>query len=59
MRQLWNKEVEEARAVAIKAGIVFDRPIEYCAYVSRMKPMHQKYWRDASTRDELLTILAN
>jgi len=59
MRQLWNKEVEEARAVAIKAGIVFDRPIEYGAYVSRMKPMHQKYWRDASTRDELLTILAN
>lgn len=59
MRQLWNKQVDEARATAVKAGIVFDRPIEYGAYVSRMKPMHQKYWRDASTRDELLTILAN
>jgi len=59
MRQVWNKQVEEARLTAVKAGIVFDRPIEFGAYVARMKPMHQKYWKDPSTRDELLTILAN
>jgi TRAP-type C4-dicarboxylate transport system substrate-binding protein len=59
MRQLWLKQVDEARAIATKAGVVFERPIEFGAYVSRMKPLHQKYWLDTATRDELITILAN
>lgn len=59
MRQLWLKQVDEARAIAVKAGVVFDRPFEFGAYVSRMKPLHQKYWLDTATRDELITILAN
>ncbi len=59
MRELWVKQVEEAKVVARKAGVVFDRPIEYGAYVARMKPLLQKYWTNPDTKDELVTILAN
>ena len=59
MRELWDKRVKEAREIAIKAGSTFEQPIEYGAYVSRMKPLHQKYWKDPETRNELVTILAN
>ncbi len=59
MRELWNKRVSEARDIAIRAGSTFEQPIEYGAYVSRMKPLHQKYWKDPETRNELVTILAN
>lgn len=59
MRELWNKRVNEARDIATKAGSTFERPIEFGAYVSRMKPLHQKYWKDPETRNELVTILAN
>ena len=59
MRELWNKRVKDAREVAVKAGSTFDQPIEFGAYVSRMKPLHQKYWKDPDTRNELVTILAN
>lgn len=59
MRALWLKQVEEARAVARKAGVEFDRPVEYGAYVARMKPLLQKYWVNPETRDELVTILGN
>ncbi len=59
MRELWNKRVNDSRDVAAKAGSTFERPIEFGAYVSRMKPLHQKYWKDPETRNELVTILAN
>ena len=59
MRELWDKRVKEARGIAAKAGSTFDQPVEYGAYVSRMKPLHQKYWKDPETRNELVTILAN
>lgn len=59
MRELWNKRVNETREIAAKAGSTFERPIEFGAYVSRMKPLHQKYWKDPATRNELVTILAN
>jgi tripartite ATP-independent transporter DctP family solute receptor len=59
MRELWNKRVVESRDIAAKAGSTFERPIEFGAYLSRMKPLHQKYWRDPLTRNELVTILAD
>ena len=59
MRQLWQKRVVEAREIAIKAGVKFEAPSEFGAYISRMKPLHQKYWSDPATRTELMTILAN
>ncbi len=59
MRELWDKRVQESRAIAVKAGVEFVAPIEYGSYISRMKPLHQKYWLDPQTRDELLAILAN
>ena len=59
MRELWNKRVKESRDIAVKAGSTFEQPIEFGAYVSRMKPLHQKYWKDPETRNELVTILAN
>ena len=58
MRQLWQKRVVESRDIAIKSGVKFDAPIEFGAYISRMKPLHQKYWVDPATRTELMTILA-
>jgi tripartite ATP-independent transporter DctP family solute receptor len=59
MRELWNKQVKQSREIATKAGTTFEQPIEFGAYVSRMKPLHQKYWKDPATRNELVTILAN
>ena len=29
MRELWNKRVEESRAIAVKAGVTFDRPLDF------------------------------
>jgi tripartite ATP-independent transporter DctP family solute receptor len=57
MRELWNKRVIESKEIATKAGSTFERPIEFGSYLSRMKPLHQKYWKDPSTRNELATIL--
>ncbi len=59
MRELWNKRVKESRDIAIKAGATFEQPVEFGAYISRMKPLHQKYWKDPETRNELVTILTN
>ena len=59
MRQLWQKRVVEAREVAIKSGVKFEAPIEFGSYISRMKPLHQKYWTDPATRTELMTILSS
>ena len=58
-RELWDERVKEARDIAIKAGSTFEQPIEYGAYMSRMKPLHQKFWKHPETRNELVTILAN
>lgn len=59
MRQLWQRRVVEARDIAVKAGVKFDGPTEFGAYISRMKPLHQKYWTDPATRTELMTILSS
>ena len=59
MRQLWQKRVIESREIALKAGVKFEGPTEFGAYISRMKPLHQKYWTEPSTRTELMTILAS
>ena len=59
MRQLWQKRVIESREIALKAGVKFEGPTEFGAYISRMKPLHQKYWNEPSTRTELMTILAS
>jgi tripartite ATP-independent transporter DctP family solute receptor len=58
MRELWKKRVSESVEIATKAGVTFERPAEFGAYISRMKPLHQKYWVDPATRNELITILA-
>ncbi|MFO1342411.1 MAG: TRAP transporter substrate-binding protein DctP [Burkholderiales bacterium] len=58
MRELWNKRVEESRAIAVKAGVTFDRPLDFGSYLSRMKPLHQKYWKDPEMRTELVAILS-
>ncbi len=57
MRELWNKRVLESKEIAAKAGVTFDRPLDFGSYISRMKPLHEKYWRDPATRTELLNIL--
>lgn len=59
MRELWNKRVEESRAIALKAGVTFERPLDFGSYISRMKPLHQKYWTNPEMRQELVTILSS
>lgn len=59
MRELWNKRVDESRAIALKAGVTFDRPLDFGSYLSRMKPLHQKYWKNPEMRTELVAILSN
>lgn len=59
MRELWNKRVEDSRAIATKSGVSFDRPIDFGSYLSRMKPLHQKYWTNPEMRQELVTILSS
>jgi tripartite ATP-independent transporter DctP family solute receptor len=57
MRELWNKRVEESRVTASKAGSTFQRPSDFGIYVSLMKPLYSKYWKDNELRTELLAIL--
>lgn len=58
MRELWNKRVDDARALTTKAGAVYQPAGDSGPLVSRMGPLYKKYLADSQTREELLTIIA-
>lgn len=58
MRELWNRRVEEARALTTKAGSVYQTVADAGQLVRRMSPLYQKHLADSQTRDELLTIIS-
>ena len=57
MRQLWKARVEQARTVAAKQGTEFAVMKDYAPLVTKMRPLHDKYFQDPVTRQELFTIL--
>jgi tripartite ATP-independent transporter DctP family solute receptor len=59
MRQLWKLKVDQARAAAAKQGSEFSTMKDYGPLVTRMRPLHDKYFQDPVTRQELFTILSN
>ena len=59
MRQLWTARVEQARQAAIKQGSDFAPMRDYGPLVTKMRPMHDRYFADPVTREELFTILSN
>ena len=60
MRELWNKRVEESRAIAVKAGVTLRSPARlWLLPEPHVKPLHQKYWKDPEMRTELVAILSN
>lgn len=58
MRQLWKARVEQARTNAAKQGTEFAVMRDYGPMVSKMRVMHDKYFQDPVTRQELFTILS-
>lgn len=59
MRDLWNKRVTQARDIASKQGVQFNKVTDVSIMVRKMAPLYSKYLADPTTREELLTILAN
>jgi tripartite ATP-independent transporter DctP family solute receptor len=59
MRQLWKVKVDQARAAAAKQGSEFATMKDYGPLVTKMRPLHDKYFQDPVTRQELFTILSN
>lgn len=59
MRELWNKRVALALETSTKQGSNFVKVRDVSPMVRRMGPLYNKYMTDATTRQELLTIIAN
>lgn len=59
MRQLWKERVDLARQTAQKQGSDFAPMRDYGPLVTKMRPMHDRYFADPVTREELFTILSN
>ena len=59
MRDLWNRRVAQAQEVAARQGSQFVRVKDISPFVRRMAPLYNKYMADPTTREELLTIVAN
>ena len=59
MRDLWNKRVAQAQEIASKQGSQFVRVKDISPFVRRMAPLYSKFMADPTTREELLTIVAN
>lgn len=59
MRQLWRDRVELSRQNAVKQGSEFTIVYDYGPLIRRMGPLHGKYLKDPTTRDELLAIIAS
>lgn len=59
MRDLWSKRVAQAQEVTTKQGAQFTRVKDVSPFVRRMSPLYAKYMNDPTTREELLTIIAN
>jgi hypothetical protein len=51
--------VDSARAAATKQGSEFATMKDYGPMVTKMRPLHDKYFQDPVTRQELFTILSN
>jgi tripartite ATP-independent transporter DctP family solute receptor len=58
MRQLWKARVEQARINAAKQGTEFAVMRDYGPMVAKMRSLHDKYFQDPVTRQELFTILS-
>ncbi|CAN7601964.1 TRAP transporter substrate-binding protein [Acidovorax sp. LjRoot129] len=58
MRELWNKRVAQALETTAKQGSQFVRVKDVSPFVRRMAPLYNKYMADPTTREELLTIIA-
>ena len=59
MRELWNKRVALALDATTKQGSQFVKVRDVSPMVRRMGPLYGKYMADPTTREELLTIIAN
>jgi TRAP-type C4-dicarboxylate transport system substrate-binding protein len=59
MRELWNKRVAQAQETTAKQGAQFVRVKDVSPFVRRMSPLYAKYMNDPTTREELLSIIAN
>jgi tripartite ATP-independent transporter DctP family solute receptor len=58
MRELWNKRVAAALEATTKQGSQFVKLRDASPMVRRMGPLYGKYMADPTTREELLTIIA-
>lgn len=59
MRALWTSRVTSALELATKQGARFVKPRDVAPLVRRMNPLYGKYMADPTTREELLTIIAD
>ena len=59
MRELWNKRVAQAQEATAKQGSQFVRVKDVSPFVRRMSPLYAKYMNDPTTREELLSIIAD
>jgi tripartite ATP-independent transporter DctP family solute receptor len=59
MRELWNKRVADARAATTAQGSEFVNMKDAAGMIRRMGSLYGKYMADPTTREELLTIVAD
>jgi tripartite ATP-independent transporter DctP family solute receptor len=59
MRELWNRRVTSARAETTEQGSVYVQMKDAAPMIRRMGSLYSKYLADTTTREELLTILAD
>jgi tripartite ATP-independent transporter DctP family solute receptor len=59
MRDLWSKRVAEAIQITAKQGSTFTKLKDPATMIKRMSPLYGKFMNDVTTREELLTIIAD
>lgn len=58
MRELWNKRVALALEVTAGQGVQFVKVKDTSSMIRRMSPLYDRYMKDPTTRQELLSIIA-
>ena len=58
MRDLWNRQVASALDVTARQGAHFLKPTDPATMIRKMAPLYSRYMKDPTTREELLTIIA-
>ena len=58
MRELWSKRVALALEVTAGQGVRFVKVKDTSPMIRRMSPLYDRYMKDPTTRQELLTIIA-